>query len=122
MTPKQASARCGKLDDLLDPGLFKALCDSTRAKLVGCLVKCGQPATVGEIAECCAVDLSVVSRHLQLLARAGILESTKSGRTVTYAVRYEPLCATLRDLADAIEQHHPDGRCAECAGGCGAKR
>lgn len=92
------------MDALLDPAVFKALADPTRAGLLACLIKCGRPCTVSEIAECCSVDVSVVSRHLAALARAGLLDAAKQGRTVSYAVRAEHLCATLRALADAIEQ------------------
>lgn len=103
MTPKQAAKCCGPVDELLDPELFKALCDPTRLKLLSCLAKCGRPCSVSEVAECCAVDLSVVSRHLAQLEHAGILESSKSGRTVSYVVCYGTLCDTLRELANAIE-------------------
>lgn len=116
-TPKQAARCCGPLDDLLDPALFKALCDPTRATLVACLAKCGRPCSVSEVAECCSVDLSVVSRHLALMARAGVLESVKEGRTVHYRVRFHELAVVLRDLADAIEACCPD-HAAEQRGGC----
>lgn len=120
LTPKQAAKCCGPLDELLDPRLFKALCDPTRAKMLGCLAKCGRGCSVGEIGECCSVDLSVVSRHLALLAQAGVVESSKAGRVVTYTVRYATLCRTLRDLADALEGcRGTEDAC--CKGGsCGA--
>ena len=103
MTHKQAAKCCSPVDELLDPELFKALCDPTRLKLLSCLAKCGRPCSVSEVAECCSVDLSVVSRHLSQLESAGVLESSKSGRTVSYAVCYDALCDTLRELANAIE-------------------
>jgi len=125
MSPKQASTCNGPIDDLLDPALFKSLCDPTRARLLGCLIKCGRACSVTEVAECCSVDFSVVSRHLQLLERAGILDSSKSGRSVSYVVRYGHLCTTLRGLADAIEQCCPGdqlvGEAAACVGGCCGK-
>ena len=107
MTPRQAAACCGPLDDLLDPALFKALGDPTRIRLLGCMIKCGRTCSVSEIAECCVVDFSVVSRHLRLLERAGILGSTKSGRNVSYTVKYSHLSMALRSLAGAIEQCRP---------------
>jgi DNA-binding transcriptional ArsR family regulator len=121
LTPKQAAACCGPLDERLDPELFKALSDPTRASLVACIAKCGRACSVGEVAECCSVDLSVVSRHLAQLARAGLLESSKEGRTVLYRVRYAELCRTLRSLADAIEACCPDTG-AKTKGVCCAKR
>ena len=106
-TPKQAAARPGRIDDLLDPVLFKALCDPTRASLIACIAKCGRGCSVGEVAECCSVDYSVVSRHLTLLAQSGVLNATKEGRTVFYRVRYAELCRTLRSLADALQECCP---------------
>jgi ArsR family transcriptional regulator len=116
-TPKQAAACCGPVDDLLDPELFKALSDPTRVSLISCIAKCGRGCSVGEVAECCAVDFSVVSRHLALLARSGVLEAKKEGRTVFYRVRYAELCRALRSLADALEDCCPgQGSC--CHGKC----
>jgi ArsR family transcriptional regulator len=118
ITPKQALARGGPIDDLLDPELFKSLADPTRAKLLACMIKCSRGCTVTEVAECCHVDFSVVSRHLQQLQRSGLLEATKLGRSVTYTVRYAHLCTTLRALANAIENCCPSDQAESCAGGC----
>jgi ArsR family transcriptional regulator len=114
-TPKHAAACRRPIDTLLRPDLFRALCDPTRASLVACIAKCGRGCSVGEVAECCSVDLSVVSRHLALLADAGVLESRKEGRVVFYAVRYGELTSTLRALADAIDECSGDG---SGGGGC----
>ena len=102
-TPKQAACCSSELDDLLDPDIFKALGDPTRLKLLSCLARCARECTTTEVAECCSVDFSVVTRHLTLLADAGILESRKAGRTVYYKVRYSELGNSLRLLADALE-------------------
>lgn len=122
LTPKQAASCCGPIDDLLDPKLFKALCDPTRAKLLGCIIKCARPCSVSEVAECCSVDLSVVSRHLHLLERASVLTSAKAGRVVSYSVSYGHLCITLRSLADAIEQCCPGDQVVSRTGACNVKR
>lgn len=118
LTPKQASMRSRPIDKWLDPEWFKALSDSTRIQLLSCLMKCARPCSVGEIAECCSVDLSVVSRHLQVLERSGLLESSKQGRTVSYTVRSSDVCSRLRALADAIEQCCPTSPKDSEAGGC----
>jgi ArsR family transcriptional regulator len=111
-----AAACCRPIDGLLDPPFFKALGEPTRVRLLACLVKCGRPCLVGELAECCSVDLSVVSRHLQTLARAGLVAASRHGRTVAYAVRHESVCARPRSLADAIEACRPESACG-CPGG-----
>ncbi len=102
----------------MDPALFRAMSDPTRAAIVACLAKCCRPCAVGEVAACCSVDMSVVSRHLSLLETAGVLESKKLGRTVLYSVRYAQLCQTLRSIADALEACCPAGCCSTPKGGC----
>lgn len=115
-SPKQAAACCAPIDEALAPELFRALGDPTRISLLACIAKCGRPCSVGEVAECCSVDFSVVSRHLSLLARAGVLDATKSGRTVAYSVRFAHLAEVFRSLAAAIEQCRPTRK--ELSGGC----
>lgn len=109
-TPRAAAACCRSIDGLLEVALFRALGDATRLRLFSCLVKCARPCSVSEIAECCDVDLSVVSRHLRTLADAGVIVAEKEGRTVSYTVAWERLAATLRALAVAIEECCAGGR------------
>jgi len=113
-TPRLAASSPGPIDDLLDPAFFKALCDPTRVRLLACVAKCGRECAVSEIAECCHVDFSVVSRHLAVLERAGLLQSRRDGRSVHYQVRYADVAGRLHDLADALSTCCPDG----CDGGC----
>jgi ArsR family transcriptional regulator len=126
LSPRQAAGVAGAIDGLLDPGVFKALSDPTRLRLLACIAKCGRECGVGEVAECCSVDLSVVSRHLSALERAGVLEASRRGRTVSYRVRFAELAHMLRSLAAAIEECCPAEGCGGCGcegGGCGpAKR
>jgi len=97
------------LEALLDPALFKALGDPNRVALVAHLGQSGRPTTVTEAAECCPVDLSVVSRHLAVLRQAGVVQAEKRGREVHYTVSHHSLAATLRSLADALEACCPPG-------------
>jgi ArsR family transcriptional regulator len=104
MTPKEAACCSKPIDKLLDAELFKALADSTRLTLLACLAKCGRGCSVSEIAECCSVDFSVVSRHLQTLERARLIAAARDGRSVRYKVRYSEFASLLRQLADAIDE------------------
>jgi len=119
-TPKQAARSRHPIDGALDPALFRALGDPTRVRLLACLSKCGRECSVGEAAECCHVDMSVVSRHLAALEAAGVLTSRREGRTVRYRVRFANLSAALRALADAVDACCPDGSrgCGEGSCGC----
>lgn len=105
--PRETLQCCGPIDVLLDAGLFKALGEPTRLRLLSCLAKCGRPCSVTELAECCAVDFSVVSRHLGVLENAGVLSVKKVGRTVFYSVRYKHLTEAFASLAKAIEGCRP---------------
>ena len=111
-TPKQAATRRAAIDRCLDAALFKALADPTRVLLLACLMKCRRPCAVSEIAECCSVDLSVVSRHLRIMEQAGLLSAEKEGRVVRYEVRFGELKKRLLDLAAAVDE------CCPSAGGC----
>lgn len=113
-TPKQAARRRSRLDGLLDPVLFKALSDPTRARLVACVCKCDRACSVTEIAECCSLDFSTVARHLTALGRSGVLTARKEGRTVWYRAPAD-LSARFRAIADAIDELKCD---ACCEGGC----
>lgn len=103
MKPSDFSQCWGPIDEQLDPDLFRALAEPTRLKLLSCLARCGRPCSVTELAECCAVDFSVVSRHLVLMEMAGVLIAVKQGRTVFYEVRFQHLIDAFRALAIAIE-------------------
>ena len=100
-----------KLSQLLSTNFFKALADPNRIALLTRLVEYGGERTVGEMAACCPIDFSVVSRHLRTLRDAGIVAATKRGKEVFYRVRINELTAFLRGLADALEKCCPDGEC-----------
>ncbi len=100
---QSALACCPQIQALLDPRLFKALCDPTRIAILARMAQSPDPCTVSQMAHCCPVDLSVVSRHLAILREAGVVKAQKRGKEVWYQVRFTELAATLRKIADAIE-------------------
>jgi ArsR family transcriptional regulator, arsenate/arsenite/antimonite-responsive transcriptional repressor len=100
-------ACCPDLESRFSPEFFKALCDPNRIAIVTRLASACGEQTVSQVAKCCPVDISVVSRHLATLRDAGIVTSRKAGKQVLYAVRYDALVKTLRDLADAIDSCCP---------------
>jgi ArsR family transcriptional regulator len=120
-TPKQASRRKSAIDSAMDTELFKALSDPTRTKLLACLAKCGRGCTVGELAECSDVDFSVVSRHLTLLARAGVVAARKNGRAVYYHVQFAAMSQSFRALANAIDACSVGACCEPANCGCHEK-
>ena len=83
--------------------LFKSLSDPNRLKILDrlCAEKC--ECTVTEVAECCNIDMSVVSRHLKILKEAGIISAQKKGKSVYYQVNRKEVASFLRSVADRIE-------------------
>jgi DNA-binding transcriptional ArsR family regulator len=61
--------------------IFAALADGTRRAILGALVAGDRP--VGALAEPHALSLAAISKHLQVLARAGLVAQEKHGRVVT---------------------------------------
>src|SRR5437867_2958616 len=112
------------LSELASPALFRSLGDPNRIALLIRLASCGRPCSVSEMADCCPVDFSVVSRHLARLREGGVLEATKVGREVYYRVRTETLAPTLRAIAEILETCCRRGQ-AGCgrpgAGACGER-
>jgi DNA-binding transcriptional ArsR family regulator len=94
---------CPALRRWLSPEFFRALGDPNRLAVLIALADDGHEKTVTQLASCCPVDLSVVSRHLRILRDAKILEARKRGKEVLYRVRFDVLVQTLRSLADALE-------------------
>lgn len=109
--PAGARRCCQRLDQSLSPAFFRALCDENRLRLLVQLAGCRTPCSVSRIAECCPVDLSVVSRHLAVLREAGLVEARKQGKEVYYRVRFQEVVRRLRDVADAMENCCPETCC-----------
>ncbi|MBW2263339.1 MAG: winged helix-turn-helix transcriptional regulator [Deltaproteobacteria bacterium] len=100
---------CSDLKSLISPGFFKALGDPNRVAILASLAERGCELRVSEVADCCPVDLSVVSRHLRQLRDQGLLRSEKRGKEVYYTARIPEIVALFRELADALESCCPEG-------------
>ncbi len=98
---------CPGLGRHLHVDFFRALADPTRLTVLGRLARARGPLTVSEVADCCGVHLSGVSRHLGLLRQAGIVISRREGRQVKYELDRSTLCGALRSFADALEGARP---------------
>ena len=77
---------------------FAALADPTRRAIVDRLA--GEPElAVTEIAAPFAVSLPAVMKHLDVLARANLIERKKSGRTVRCRLKAAPMETAMQWLA-----------------------
>ena len=63
---------------------FKALNDQTRREILELLRK--KDMTAGEIVEQFNISAPSVSHHLELLKRAGLIESEKQGQFILYSL------------------------------------
>ena len=118
---------CAGIENWLRPEIFKALSDRNRASILMELARADTEQSVSEVARCCPIDLSVVSRHLGTLRKAGLVDAERRGKEVYYSLKVNELVGLLRGLADALEACCPDGSCTlttEHDGGChdGTKR
>lgn len=84
-----------------DPDLdriFQALSDPTRRQMLARLGRGAVP--VSELARPTGMALPTILRHLSVLEEAGLIATTKSGRTRLCAARPETLAATADWLAE----------------------
>ena len=77
---------------------FKALAHLSRLQVFFCLVRAGKELSVGEIQAEVEILGPTLSHHLDLLRRAGLLESRKEERYVYYSVKRDSVTALVRLL------------------------
>jgi DNA-binding transcriptional ArsR family regulator len=92
------AARAGTLHVADAAPLFAALGDETRLRLVARLAKTG-PGSIARLSERADVTRQAITKHLEVLADAGLVTSHKQGRERVWQL--EP-----KRLADA--HHHLD--------------
>jgi DNA-binding transcriptional ArsR family regulator len=77
---------------------FKALAHLTRLQVFFFLVRAGREVPAGEIQAAVEVPGPTLSHHLDLLRRAGLVQSRKHERYVYYAVRRDTATTLVRLL------------------------
>lgn len=80
---------CGRnLEQSIDFEFYKTLFDPVRSEILKFLAVQGKK-NITEIAENFSQDRSVISRHLELMNRYGILSKEKQNRSVFYEINKE---------------------------------
>jgi ArsR family transcriptional regulator, arsenate/arsenite/antimonite-responsive transcriptional repressor len=80
--------------------ISKALADPRRYDLLRRISRAGDTLACESIrATCCDVTAATLSHHMKELETAGLVESTREGKFVTYRLRREVLEAYLARLA-----------------------
>jgi DNA-binding transcriptional ArsR family regulator len=86
----------------LDP-LFAALADPTRRAI---LARLGSgPANVGELAEPFAMSRPAISKHLDVLERAGVVRRVRHGRENRCHLVAAPLAEAMRFMVEQYRRH-----------------
>ena len=79
---------------------FKTLADPTRRAILAQLER-RDGASISELAEPFAIHLPAVMKHLDVLAKAGLVTRSKAGRTVTVRLRAQP----MREAMDWLQRY-----------------
>ena len=77
---------------------FKALAHLTRLQVFFFLVRAGKEVAAGDIQEAVEVPAPTLSHHLDVLRRAGLVQSRREERYVYYAVRRDTATTLVRLL------------------------
>ena len=77
---------------------FKALAHLSRLQIFFVLVKARRELSAGEIQEAVEIPGPTLSHHLDILRRAGLVESRKEERYIYYSVQRERVTALVRLL------------------------
>ena len=81
-------------------GLFKALADSTRVRIVNLLAGSPEPVCLCDINSSFDLTQPTLSHHLKKLVSAGLLTREQRGTWAFYSINEE----TLRRLSDVVRQ------------------
>jgi ArsR family transcriptional regulator len=81
-----------------DAEAFKALAHLSRLQVFFLLVRAGKELSAGEIQEAVEIPGPTLSHHLDVLRRAGLIESRKEERYIYYSVQRETVTALVRLL------------------------
>ena len=80
--------------------IAKALADPRRYDLLRRIGKAGDTLACEQLrTTCCEVTAATVSHHMKELETAGLVESTREGKFVTYRLRRDVLEAYLAQMA-----------------------
>jgi ArsR family transcriptional regulator len=77
---------------------FKALAHLSRLQVFFVLVRAGGEMSVGEIQEAVEIPGPTLSHHLDVLRRAGLVESRREERYIYYSVQRERVTTLVRLL------------------------
>lgn len=105
-TRRKRERAAHELGAILDSQLFRALCEPVRVEIVKLLTACGR-SDVQTIAAQVPQDQSVVSRHLAVLHRAGVVRREKVGRRVLFELDGISIVTRMERMIDQFRSIIP---------------
>ncbi len=81
-------------------GVFKALSDPTRRRVLQLLRDC--PMTAGELADHFDVSKPTMSAHFSVLQQAGLVDAERDGRSIVYRLKMSVLEDALLGFAHTL--------------------
>ena len=102
-TEKDFSACSKYVAERVDFDFYKALFDPVRMDLLIYLLSYG-PKNIKEITKNFPQDRSVISRHLDLMYRHGVVDKRKDNRNIYYDSDREAVLSKLEQTTSAIKQ------------------
>jgi ArsR family transcriptional regulator len=84
--------------------LFKALSDDTRIRIMKLLASFKEPICVCEIVDSLILPQYLISRHVNILRRAGLVEDSRDGTWVSYSIPDKP-SSLVNQLIEVIGQY-----------------
>jgi len=88
-----------KLTDERFHQIARAIADPRRYDLLRRISRAGDTLSCESIRSCCEVTAATLSHHMHELESAGLVESTREGKFVTYRLRRDVLDAYVARMA-----------------------
>jgi DNA-binding transcriptional ArsR family regulator len=85
-------------------GLFSALGDASRLKILRALLSTKEPISQGAVAEAAGLSQANASKHLACLVRVGLVNREPEGNAVYFA----PVMPLVSELCDLVCGHVSD--------------
>jgi DNA-binding transcriptional ArsR family regulator len=86
--------------------VFKALADPTRRRVLELLRE--RPLSAGELSDAFDVSKPTMSAHFTVLKEAGLVESTRQGKSVIYRIKLSVLEDALLGFARSLGLGEPE--------------
>jgi len=102
-----SSKRLRRADALKTRALvFAALGDETRLSVLGKLCN-GKPQSISRLTAGTSLSRQAVTKHLRVLANAGVVRSVRSGRESLFALEPQPI-EEVRNYLDQVSRQWDD--------------